>query len=144
MAIKDMRWEFGSVVPAELYKNFSENEKKWYSDYCSNLAGLMSHLNDKRGLDLTRYKKPPKRLYVQVRMINKLATTSTVLCCPGSLFSRLRQLRARRRHECGVNKGQRRKLWHCVFNGMTLISIKFAFVSFRFVSSAALFATVAM
>ncbi|KAI1295677.1 DNA replication complex GINS protein PSF1 [Halotydeus destructor] len=69
MSLKKLRWEFGNVLPDDIVQNLSEAESTWFKSYCSNLQRFMSGLNDGRGLDLTLYKKPPKRLFVQVRCV---------------------------------------------------------------------------
>ncbi|XP_077537345.1 DNA replication complex GINS protein PSF1-like [Haemaphysalis longicornis] len=65
MAARDMRWGFGSTLAADLKQNLSEQEQQWLSRYSSLLADYMSSV----GLDLARYRSPPKSLYVQVRCL---------------------------------------------------------------------------
>lgn len=67
--IKKLRWELGGVLPAEIKNNLSPNEVEWFANYSKNLSSFMSSLNDGKGLDLTLHKKPPKRLYIQVRLV---------------------------------------------------------------------------
>ena len=69
--LKSLRWEFGKDLPMNVLKNLSESERDWFKNYCNNLDSYMSRLNDGRGLDLTLQRKPPKRLYVQVRCLKE-------------------------------------------------------------------------
>ena len=64
--LKKLRWEFGSILPNDIRNNLSPSELNWFSNYCQNLSDYMNKLNDGKGLDLTLYKKPPKKLYIQV------------------------------------------------------------------------------
>lgn len=66
--LKEMRWEFGVILPADIRSSLSSEESEWYTTYCSNLSEFMGRLNDGRGVDLSMYKKPPKSLYVKVNM----------------------------------------------------------------------------
>ncbi|KAK8725450.1 hypothetical protein OTU49_010863 [Cherax quadricarinatus] len=67
--IKAMRWEFGSILPAEIRANICEPEVQWFSRYNKNLAAYMRSLGEGTGLDLTQDTKPPKNLYVEVRCL---------------------------------------------------------------------------
>ncbi|RWS13439.1 DNA replication complex GINS protein PSF1-like protein [Dinothrombium tinctorium] len=69
MRLKQLRWEFGGVLPTDIRNNLNDHEVVWFNSYCSNLATYMSRLNDGRGIDLTLHMKAPKRLYVQVRCL---------------------------------------------------------------------------
>jgi len=67
--IKKMRWEFGSVLPADVKYNMCEQEVQWFSQYNRCLANYMKTIGESGGLDLTQDMKPPKTLYVLVRCI---------------------------------------------------------------------------
>lgn len=67
--LKRLRWEYGNNLPREIVKNLSKNELEWFTKYNDNLFSYMSSLNDGRGLDLTLYVTPPKKLYIQVRCV---------------------------------------------------------------------------
>lgn len=69
--LKSLRWEFGHDLPMNVKKNLTPHEVEWFDRYCNLLDSYMSKLNDGRGLDLTLQKKPPKRLYVQVRCLKE-------------------------------------------------------------------------
>ncbi|CAH1792103.1 unnamed protein product [Owenia fusiformis] len=64
---RDMRWEFGSVLPADVKYNLSEAEIQWFNKYNKSLANYMRSLGEDGGLDLTQDMKPPKTLYIEVR-----------------------------------------------------------------------------
>ncbi|XP_033636748.1 DNA replication complex GINS protein PSF1-like [Asterias rubens] len=66
--IRNMRWEFGSVLPADVRQNLSEQEVQWFTKYNKSLASYMRSLGND-GLDLTQDRKPPKSLYIEVRCL---------------------------------------------------------------------------
>lgn len=67
--LKQLRWEYGNNLPRKIVENLSRNEMEWFTRYNDNLFSYMSSLNDGRGLDLTLYLKPPKKLYIQVKCV---------------------------------------------------------------------------
>lgn len=67
--IRAMRWEFGSILPADVRANIREPEMQWFNRYNKNLASYMRSLGEGTGLDLTQDTKPPKNLYVEVRCL---------------------------------------------------------------------------
>ncbi|XP_014663987.1 PREDICTED: DNA replication complex GINS protein PSF1-like [Priapulus caudatus] len=69
LRIRDMRWEFGSVLPQDIKLCLSEHELQWFSRYSKSLAGYMRSIGSHGGLDLTQDTKPPKSLYIEVRCL---------------------------------------------------------------------------
>lgn len=67
--LKKLRWEYGNNLPQEIAKNLSENELEWFTKYNDNLFTYMNALNDGKGLDLTLYINPPKKLYINVKCL---------------------------------------------------------------------------
>ncbi|XP_046675486.1 DNA replication complex GINS protein PSF1-like [Homalodisca vitripennis] len=67
--IRQMRWEFGSILPPDIKENLSESEVKWFNSYSKSLAKYMKSLGRNHGLNLTQDIKPPKSLYVEVRSL---------------------------------------------------------------------------
>lgn len=67
--LKKLRWEYGNNLPREIVKNLSPSELEWFTKYNDNLFSYMSALNEGKGLDLTLYITPPKKLYIQVKCI---------------------------------------------------------------------------
>ena len=67
--LKKLRWDYGNNLPKEIVEKLSKDELEWFTKYNDNLFSYMSALNDGKGLDLTLYVAPPKKLYVQVRCI---------------------------------------------------------------------------
>lgn len=67
--IRQMRWEFGSILPTDIKENLSDSEMKWFSNYSKSLAMYMKSIGPQHGLNLTQYIKPPKKLYVEVRSL---------------------------------------------------------------------------
>ncbi|KAG6445479.1 DNA replication complex GINS protein PSF1 [Manduca sexta] len=67
--IKTLRWEFGSILPADIRELLSDEEYEWFSKYSTNLASYMRSLGQDigySGIDLTENLKPPKSLYIEV------------------------------------------------------------------------------
>lgn len=52
MFFKRMRWEMGSVMPADIRYNMSELESQWFNTYCKVFAEYMSKLGDHGGLGM--------------------------------------------------------------------------------------------
>lgn len=67
--LKRLRWEYGNNLPQEIARNLSKDELEWFTKYNDNLFSYMSSLNDGKGLDLTLYITPPKKLYIQVKCV---------------------------------------------------------------------------
>ncbi|KAK2182249.1 hypothetical protein NP493_359g02025 [Ridgeia piscesae] len=67
--VRETRWQFGSVLPAEVKQNLSEPELQWFNKYSKCLANYMSSIGGHGGLDLTQDVKPPKTLYIEVRCL---------------------------------------------------------------------------
>lgn len=67
--LKKLRWEYGNNLPREIVQSLSKEELEWFTKYNDNLFSYMSSLNDGKGLDLTLYMRPPKRLYIQVKCL---------------------------------------------------------------------------
>ena len=63
--IRDMRWDFGSVLPDDVKYNLNEEELGWFGKYNRSLASYMRSI----GVDLTQDTKPPKSLYIEVRCL---------------------------------------------------------------------------
>jgi len=68
--VKNLRWEFGSVVPADIKSNMSEMESQWFSKYNRALAQYMGSYGED-GLDLTQGLKPPEELHIEVRCVEE-------------------------------------------------------------------------
>ncbi|XP_074662145.1 DNA replication complex GINS protein PSF1-like [Tubulanus polymorphus] len=66
--IRQMRWEFGSVLPADIKYNLNDQEIQWFNKYNKSLANYMRSIGTE-GLDLTQDIKPPKALYIEVRCL---------------------------------------------------------------------------
>lgn len=67
--LKKLRWEYGNNLPREIVQNLSQDELEWFTRYNDNLFSYMSSLNDGKGLDLTLYITPPKKLYIPVKCV---------------------------------------------------------------------------
>ncbi|XP_068085385.1 DNA replication complex GINS protein PSF1 isoform X2 [Anabrus simplex] len=67
--IRQMRWEFGSILPPEIKYNLCEPEVQWFTNYSKSLAGYMKSIGDNYGLNLTQDITPPKCLYIEVRCL---------------------------------------------------------------------------
>ncbi|XP_065833532.1 DNA replication complex GINS protein PSF1-like [Oscarella lobularis] len=64
--IRDLRWDFSSVLPREIQLCLHEQELQWFNKYSRNLASYMRSIGG-TGLDLTQDTKPPKSLFIEVR-----------------------------------------------------------------------------
>ncbi|XP_015522777.1 DNA replication complex GINS protein PSF1 [Neodiprion pinetum] len=67
--IRQMRWEFGSILPPEIKSLLSEPEVQWFTSYSKALATYMRSIGDNYGLNLATDVTPPKSLYIEVRCL---------------------------------------------------------------------------
>uniref|UniRef100_A0A3Q0SC94 DNA replication complex GINS protein PSF1 n=1 Tax=Amphilophus citrinellus TaxID=61819 RepID=A0A3Q0SC94_AMPCI len=67
LRIRALRWEYGSVLPANVRFHMCAEELQWFSQYKKSLASFMRSLGGDEGLDITQDMKPPKSLYIEVR-----------------------------------------------------------------------------
>ncbi|KAI9514890.1 DNA replication complex GINS protein PSF1 [Dissostichus eleginoides] len=65
LRIRALRWEYGSVLPANVRFHMCAEEVQWFSHYKKSLASFMRSLGGGEGLDITQDMKPPKSLYIQ-------------------------------------------------------------------------------
>ena len=63
--VRDMRWDFGSVLPDDVKNSLNEEELAWFGRYNRSSAKYMRLV----GIDLTLDSKPPKSLYIEVRCL---------------------------------------------------------------------------
>lgn len=66
--LRTMRWEFGSILPADIKSNLNASEIEWFSKYSRTLAGYMRSIGED-GVNLAMDLKPPKALYIEVRCL---------------------------------------------------------------------------
>lgn len=66
--IRDMRWQFGPVLPADVKANLCETEQSFFAKYNRNLATYMRSVGVS-GVDLMTDQTPPKSLYIEVRCV---------------------------------------------------------------------------
>lgn len=66
--LRTMRWEFGSVLPADIKTNLSSDEVEWFSKYSRSLAKYMRSIGED-GLNLGLNLRPPKALYIEVKCL---------------------------------------------------------------------------
>ncbi|XP_015596063.1 DNA replication complex GINS protein PSF1-like isoform X2 [Cephus cinctus] len=67
--IRQMRWEFGSILPPEITVSLSKPEVQWFDSYSKCLATYMKSIGDNHGLNLTSDLAPPKSLFIEVKCI---------------------------------------------------------------------------
>ncbi|CAI2727462.1 unnamed protein product [Schistosoma spindalis] len=81
MRIKELRWEYGIILPKDIRDGLSEAEQAWFKHYCSCLANFMQADGSERGgggmLDLTQYRTPPKSLFLEVRCLQDFGEFET-------------------------------------------------------------------
>ncbi|XP_011648205.1 DNA replication complex GINS protein PSF1-like isoform X1 [Pogonomyrmex barbatus] len=68
--LRQMRWELGSILPAEITTNLLNAEIQWFQNYNKSLATYMRSIGDNHGLNLTMNMSPPKTLYVEVKCLS--------------------------------------------------------------------------
>ncbi|XP_061693541.1 DNA replication complex GINS protein PSF1 isoform X2 [Syngnathoides biaculeatus] len=69
LRIRALRWEYGSVLPANVRFHMSAEELRWFGRYKKSLACFMRSVGGGGGLDVTQDTKAPKSLYIQVRCV---------------------------------------------------------------------------
>uniref|UniRef100_A0AAQ6ISP6 DNA replication complex GINS protein PSF1 n=1 Tax=Anabas testudineus TaxID=64144 RepID=A0AAQ6ISP6_ANATE len=69
LRIRALRWEYGSVLPANVRFHMCAEELQWFNQYKKSLASFMRSLGGGEGLDITQDMKPPKSLYIEVRCL---------------------------------------------------------------------------
>ncbi|XP_068597508.1 DNA replication complex GINS protein PSF1 isoform X1 [Brachionichthys hirsutus] len=91
LRITALRWEYGSVLPANVHFHMCAEEVsvtsrpvgvatpvadcaccvqvQWFGRYKKSLATFMRSLGGDEGLDITQDMKPPKSLYIEVRCL---------------------------------------------------------------------------
>ncbi|XP_018334482.1 DNA replication complex GINS protein PSF1-like [Agrilus planipennis] len=67
--LRQMRWEFGSILPTELKENLSAAENGWFNKYSTILGKYMRSIGENGGLNLAVDLKPPKALFIEVRCL---------------------------------------------------------------------------
>ncbi|KAK4469736.1 hypothetical protein MN116_007259 [Schistosoma mekongi] len=81
MRIKELRWEYGIILPKDVRDNLSQSEQTWFKHYCSCLANFMQADTPDRGgggmLDLIQYRTPPKSLFLEVRCLQNFGEFET-------------------------------------------------------------------
>lgn len=77
--IRDMRWQFGAVLPPEIKSNLCEPEVAFFVKYNRDLATYMRSIGDGAagGVDLMTDQHPPKSLYVEVRCVQDYGELET-------------------------------------------------------------------
>ena len=76
--IMEHRWHFGSVIPLDIKSTICEPEFLFFSKYNKLLASYMkSIVEGQYSLDLTQNMKPPKNLYIQVKVLTDFGEFET-------------------------------------------------------------------
>ncbi|KAG1705145.1 hypothetical protein DVH05_028531 [Phytophthora capsici] len=71
--IKALRWETGTIIPAPLAHNLCQREVQFFNQYDQLLTDYMADFE----LDLSADLKPPKDLYVEVRVLRDCGEVMT-------------------------------------------------------------------
>ncbi|EEY57519.1 DNA replication complex GINS protein PSF1 [Phytophthora infestans T30-4] len=71
--IKALRWETGTIMPAQLAQNLCQREVQFFNQYDQLLTDYMADFE----LDLSADMKPPKDLYVEVRVLRDCGEVMT-------------------------------------------------------------------
>jgi len=76
--IKEHRWHFGAVLPADIKSSICEPEAQFFTKYNKLLATYMRSIGEgKYSIDLTQNMKPPKNLYIQVKVLTDFGEFET-------------------------------------------------------------------
>nr|ADD24278.1 DNA replication complex GINS protein PSF1 [Lepeophtheirus salmonis] len=75
--IRQMRKEFGPVLPPEMKANLCSAEIDFFHQYNKDLAGYMASIRGGMGVDLMTDILPPKSLYIEVRCIKDYGEMET-------------------------------------------------------------------
>lgn len=65
--IREMRWQFGAIIPPEVKTNFCEIEQNFFFNYGRTLATYMRSIGEGIGIDLMNDLQPPRELFIAVR-----------------------------------------------------------------------------
>ncbi|KAH7470716.1 hypothetical protein KRP22_001296 [Phytophthora ramorum] len=71
--IKALRWETGTIIPAPLAQNLCQREVQFFNQYDQLLTDYMADFE----LDLSADLKPPKDLYIEVRVLRDCGEVMT-------------------------------------------------------------------
>ncbi|KAG2782363.1 hypothetical protein JG687_00000584 [Phytophthora cactorum] len=71
--IKALRWETGTIIPVQLAQNLCQREVQFFNQYDQLLTDYMADFE----LDLSADMKPPKDLYVEVRVLRDCGEVMT-------------------------------------------------------------------
>uniref|UniRef100_A0A1I7XLL5 DNA replication complex GINS protein PSF1 n=1 Tax=Heterorhabditis bacteriophora TaxID=37862 RepID=A0A1I7XLL5_HETBA len=74
--IKSYRWKLGGVLPASIKNNLCESEIEFFHEYCSSLAEFQAGVGE-NGVNLMLNAHPPKKLFVQVRVLENYGEFET-------------------------------------------------------------------
>ena len=82
-------------LPDTVAQNITPEEQLWFNRYCANLSVYNTRVLGGHGMDLTLGKKPPKKLYIQVRCLQdygdyELSDGTIVVLSKGSTHFLLR------------------------------------------------------
>ncbi|XP_059093819.1 DNA replication complex GINS protein PSF1-like [Tigriopus californicus] len=75
--IRELRWQFGAVLPPEVKSNLCEPEQQFFQKYNRELANYMRSIGDGVGLDLMADLQPPKTLFIEVRCVQDYGELET-------------------------------------------------------------------
>lgn len=75
--IRNMRWQFGAVLPPDVKANLCEAEQNFFTKYNRDLATYMRSVGDGAGIDLMTDTHPPKSLYIEVRCVQDYGEMET-------------------------------------------------------------------
>lgn len=75
--IRELRWQFGAVLPPSIKSNLSEPEVEFFQRYNRDLASYMRSIGDGIGMDLMTDLQPPKTLYIEVRCLSDYGEMET-------------------------------------------------------------------
>jgi GINS complex subunit 1 len=67
--LKELRWNLGPILNADIKASLCESEIQWFNNYSNLLTNYMLSLSDDLKINLIEDIKPPKSLFIEVRCL---------------------------------------------------------------------------
>lgn len=67
--LKELRWNFGPILNADMKAALCESEIQWFNNYSQLLTNYQLSLSDDLKINLIENTKPPKALFIEVRCL---------------------------------------------------------------------------
>jgi GINS complex subunit 1 len=67
--LKELRWNFGPILNADMKASLCESEIQWFNNYSQLLTNYQLSLSNDLKINLVENAKPPKTLFIEVRSL---------------------------------------------------------------------------